>query len=112
MFAPAYVGRKRLFSIAFCLLNRNGRGFAPSYSTLVRWCEQGHSYRVVGTSSLARCMQLFDAILVLDRPQQLHELGRSDVLVIRRQQSVVFSGIVFAAGPGRLCAIECPIAPG
>ena len=91
MFAPAYVGRKRLFSIAFCLLNRNGRGFAPSYSALVCWCEHGHPYRVVGTSSLARCMQLFDAILVLDRPQQLHELGRCDVLVVRRQQSVVFN---------------------
>src|ERR1700679_3081569 len=58
----------------------------------------------------SRCS--FDDVLVLDRPQHLTTLGRRDVLVVRRQQSVVLNGIVFTAGPARLCAIECPITPG
>src|SRR5882757_1126236 len=62
-------------------------------------------------SNAGKCGSLMD-ILVLDRPQQLQELGCCDVLVVGRQQSIAFNRIVFATMPARLCAIESPITPG
>jgi len=52
------VGRKRTSSIAFRRLNRNGWGFAPPFSSHVRWCERGAprqscvAYRVVSSEGV------------------------------------------------------------
>src|SRR6266849_453559 len=96
--------------------SRNGHYFLPDFQLSqnasgltggVLFCSGNQP--VGGTFAFLSCPSLLRPSS--NRPQQFHNLGRRDVLVIRRQQSIRFHVVIFSAFTAGLRAVERPVAP-